>query len=93
MIRIRKSLIVFFTAGHPSVSKTVDFMLTAANAGADVVELGVPFSDPVADGKTIQESYVKALKKFRVDQVFDIAKAFMAECDKPLVLMSYYNPI
>lgn len=90
---ISKSLIVFFTAGHPSVSRTVDFMLAASNAGADVLELGVPFSDPVADGKTIQESYVKALKKFRVGQIFDIAKAFRAESDKPLVLMSYYNPI
>lgn len=90
---IDKSLIVFLTACHPSATATVDFMLAAVDAGADVVELGVPFSDPVADGKTIQESYVRALRNFRVDQVFEIARAFRAESDRQLVLMSYYNPI
>ncbi|AAB89650.1 MULTISPECIES: tryptophan synthase subunit alpha [Archaeoglobus] len=90
---IDRSLIVFFTACYPTAEKTVEFMLTAAESGADVIELGVPFSDPVADGKTIQESYVRALRNFRVERVFEIAKAFRAESDKPLVLMSYYNPI
>ncbi|WP_290596106.1 MULTISPECIES: tryptophan synthase subunit alpha [unclassified Archaeoglobus] len=90
---IDRSLIVFFTASYPSVEKTVEFMLTSAEAGADVIELGVPFSDPVADGKTIQESYVRALRNFRVEQVFEIARGFRKECEKPLVIMSYYNPI
>jgi len=90
---IDKSLIVFFTANHPSVEGTVEFMLAAAESGADVIELGIPFSDPVADGVTIQESYFRALKNFRVEQVFQIAKAFREQSAKPLVLMSYYNPI
>lgn len=90
---IDKSLIVFFTASHPSPEKTVEFMLTSANSGADVIELGIPFSDPVADGKTIQESYVKALRNFKLNQVFEIARAFRKESETPLVLMSYYNPI
>ncbi len=68
-------------------------MLSAVEAGADVIELGLPFSDPVADGKTIQESYVRALRNFRVEQVFEIARGFRAEAEEPLVLMSYYNPI
>ena len=90
---IDRSLIVFFTASHPTPEKTVEFMLTSANAGADVIELGIPFSDPVADGKTIQESYVRALRNFRLNQVFDIVRAFRKESETPLVLMSYYNPI
>lgn len=90
---IDKSLIVFFTASYPTPEKTVEFMLTSANAGADVIELGIPFSDPVADGKTIQESYARALRNFRLEQVFEIARAFRKESETPLVLMSYYNPI
>jgi len=90
---IDKSLVVFFTASYPSPEKTVEFMLTSSEAGADVIELGIPFSDPVADGKTIQESYVRALKNFRVKQVFDVVRAFREESDKPVVIMSYFNPI
>lgn len=90
---IDKSLVVFFTASYPNPEKTVEFMLTSSEAGADVIELGIPFSDPVADGKTIQESYVKALKNLRVRQVFDIVRAFKMESDKPVIIMSYFNPI
>jgi tryptophan synthase alpha chain len=90
---IDKSLIVFFTASYPSVDKCVEYMLTASQAGADVIELGVPFSDPVADGRTIQESYFRALRHFKINQVFEITRKFRRETDTPLVIMSYYNPI
>ncbi len=90
---IDRSLIVFFTASYPSVEKCVEYMLTSAQAGADVIELGIPFSDPVADGKTIQESYIRTLKNFRTEQVFEITRNFRRETETPLVIMSYYNPI
>ncbi len=90
---ISQSLVVFLTASYPSPSKTVEFMTSASEAGADVLELGVPFSDPVADGKTIQESYVKALKNFRLFHIFEILRNFRKESDTPVVLMSYFNPI
>ncbi|WP_202320469.1 tryptophan synthase subunit alpha [Archaeoglobus neptunius] len=90
---ISKSLVVFFTASYPTPEMTVEFMLCSAEAGADVIELGIPFSDPVADGKTIQESYIRALRNFRVEQVFEIVRGFRKECEKPVVIMSYYNPI
>lgn len=90
---ISQSLVVFLTASYPSSSKTIEFMLSASEAGADVLELGIPFSDPVADGKTIQESYVRALKNFKLQQVFDIIRGFRKESDTPVVIMSYYNPI
>ena len=90
---ISKSLVVFLTASHPNPAKTVEFMMAASAAGADVLELGVPFSDPVADGRTIQESYVRALKRFRLSQIFEILRDFRKQDDTPVVVMSYFNPI
>ncbi len=90
---INQSLVVFLTASYPSPSKTVEFMASASEAGADVLELGIPFSDPVADGKTIQESYVRALKDFRLSHIFEILRKFRGRSDTPVVVMSYFNPI
>lgn len=88
---ISKSLIVFFPAGYPSKERTLDFMFLA---NADVIELGVPFSDPIADGATIQNAYYKALSRgFKVRDVFWIAKNFKQNDNRKLVLMSYFNPI
>ena len=88
-----KSLVVFITAGDPSPEKTLEFMLILERY-ADVIELGIPFSDPVADGKTIQKANYRALKNgFRVKEIFDIVKKFREYSDKKIVLMTYFNPI
>lgn len=58
----RSALVVFLSAGDPSLDATVDLVLAAADAGADIVELGVPYSDPTADGAAIQRASVRALK-------------------------------
>ncbi|MFN3383560.1 MAG: tryptophan synthase subunit alpha [Archaeoglobaceae archaeon] len=88
---ISKSLIVFFPAGYPKKEKTLDFMLSA---NADLIELGIPFSDPIADGATIQKAYYEALSSgFKVRDVFWIAREFRKRDSRKLVLMSYFNPI
>jgi tryptophan synthase alpha chain len=91
----RKALIPYVTAGDPQPSVTVPLMHALAKAGADVIELGVPFSDPMADGPVIQRSGERALKNnVGLDQVV----SFVAEFRKtnsatPVVLMGYANPI
>jgi tryptophan synthase alpha chain len=91
----RKALIPYITAGDPKPAVTVPLMHALAKAGADVIELGVPFSDPMADGPVIQRSGERALKhRVGLDQV----AAFVAEFRKnnaatPVVLMGYANPI
>lgn len=91
----RKALIPFVTAGDPYPDTTVDLMLAMAEAGADVIELGVPFSDPMADGPVIQRAGERALKQgIGLGQVLDFVRAFRLTDDKtPIVLMGYANPI
>jgi tryptophan synthase alpha chain len=93
--RGRKALIPYITAGDPYPDATVDIMLAMAKAGADVIELGVPFSDPMADGPVIQKAAERALAKhIGMPQVLDFARGFRARNDStPLVLMGYANPI
>lgn len=91
----RKALIPFITAGDPSPDATVALMHTLVAAGADVLELGVPFSDPMADGAVIQQSYERALKHHvSLKDVIALVKEFRAQ-DRttPVVLMGYLNPI
>jgi len=91
----RKALIPFVTAGDPDVAKTTAIMHELVKAGADVIELGVPFSDPMADGPTIQRSSERALKKgVGLKDVLHIVSEFRQDDDKtPIVLMGYANPI
>jgi tryptophan synthase alpha chain len=91
----RKALIPYVTAGDPYPDATVDLMLAMAEAGADVIELGVPFSDPMADGPVIQRAAERALAKgIGMPQVLDFVRGFRARNDKtPVVLMGYANPI
>ena len=90
---IRPALITFITAGDPNIKATLDFML-ALDKYADVIELGIPFSDPMADGRTIQKANVRALKAgTKVKDVFEIVKEFREHSDTPVVLMTYYNPV
>lgn len=91
----RKGLIPFITAGDPDPAKTVEFMHALAEGGADVIELGVPFSDPMADGPVIQRASERALaKKVGLRTVLEYVRAFRAtDLTTPVVLMGYANPI
>jgi tryptophan synthase alpha chain len=91
----RKALIPYLCAGDPFPEATTDVMLAMAAAGADVIELGVPFSDPMADGPVIQKASERALAKgIGLTQVLSYVRAFREKNDTtPLVLMGYANPI
>jgi len=91
----RKALIPYMCAGDPIPDATVDVMLAMAQAGADVIELGVPFSDPMADGPVIQKASERALAKgIGMAQVLAYVRGFRAKNDAtPVVLMGYANPI
>ncbi len=91
----RKALIPFITAGNPSLAATVPVMHALVAAGADVIELGVPFSDPMADGPTIQRSSERALARgVGTTQVFGMVAAFrVTDATTPIVLMGYLNPV
>jgi len=93
--RGRKALIPYVTAGDPFADATADIMVAMAKAGADVIELGVPFSDPMADGPVIQKASERALARgVGMPQVLQAVRVFRAHDDKtPVVLMGYANPI
>ena len=93
--RGRKALIPYVTAGDPYADATVDIMVAMAKAGADVIELGVPFSDPMADGPVIQKASERALAKgIGMPQVLQIVREFRArDTATPVVLMGYANPV
>lgn len=91
----RKALIPYITAGDPDPRLTLALMHALAESGADVIELGVPFSDPMADGPVIQRSGERALKNgVGLGKVLDMVREFRArDAQTPLVLMGYANPI
>ena len=91
----RKALIPFITCGDPDAALTLPLMHTLVEAGADIIELGVPFSDPMADGPTIQRASERALAKgMNMRKVLAIVAEFRkADADTPVVLMGYANPI
>ena len=87
-------LVAYITAGDPTLAATEEVVVAAAEAGADVIELGVPFSDPVADGPTIQRASERALKSgTTLAGVIGLVKRIRAKSQVPLVLFSYFNPI
>ncbi|UDG82967.1 tryptophan synthase subunit alpha [Candidatus Vallotia lariciata] len=91
----RKGLIPFMTAGDPDPDRTVEFMHALAASGADIIELGIPFSDPMADGPVIQRSSERALARgITLRRVLDYVRVFCErDRDTPVVLMGYANPI
>ncbi|HYO27841.1 MAG TPA: tryptophan synthase subunit alpha [Azonexus sp.] len=91
----RKALIPFITAGDPEAALTVPLMHTLVEAGADVIELGVPFSDPMADGPTIQRASERALARgMTLRKVLELVNEFRkVDATTPVVLMGYANPI
>ena len=90
----RGVLIPYFMCGYPSAAQSVEVILAAAEGGADIIELGMPFSDPLADGTTIQHAGHIALERgMSIQGCMDVARQVSAKSDVPLVLMGYYNPV
>ncbi|MFZ5650061.1 MAG: tryptophan synthase subunit alpha, partial [Bacillota bacterium] len=92
--RGEKGLITYITAGYPTPGHTLDLLKTLADSGSDLIEIGVPFSDPMADGPVIQHSSQQALAGgIRLDEIFDMAGRFRSHTGVPVLLMTYYNPV
>ena len=90
----RNAFIAYLTAGDPSLSVTKDLVLALEKAGVDIVELGIPFSDPMADGPTIQAASQRALSHHvTLDKIFGLVKEIRKYSQIPLAFMSYYNPV
>lgn len=88
------ALVVFVTAGDPNLACSEQLILTIAEAGADVIEIGIPFSDPLADGPTIQASTFRALQGgVTPEHVLEMVSRLRGRIDTPLVAMTYTNPV
>lgn len=89
-----KAFVAFLTAGDPSMDKTEEFILALERAGADLVEIGIPFSDPIAEGPVIQEANERALSAgATTDKLFTMVKRIRQKTEMPLVFLTYINPI
>lgn len=92
--KTRKALSVFLTAGFPGKDGFEDLVLDVFNSGADLIELGIPFSDPLADGSTIQASSQVALENnIDISSILEKVASITSKTDKPIILMGYANPI
>ena len=90
----KNALITFITAGDPSIKATEEIVLSMFENGADIVELGVPFSDPIAESPSIQKASLRSLSKgTTLDMIFDLVKSLRQKTDKPLLLMMYLNTL
>ena len=87
-------LSIYFTAGHPELNNTVEIIKALEKSGADMIEIGMPFSDPMADGPVIQQSSLKALNNgMTLKLLFEQLKNIRKEVKIPLLLMGYLNPV
>jgi tryptophan synthase alpha chain len=92
--RKEKALVCFVTAGFPTIEATVPLVREIEKGGADIIELGMPFSDPLADGPVIQASSQQAIKNgITLNHILEYVKEIRKHSDIPLVLMGYLNPI
>ncbi len=90
----KKAFIAFVTGGDPTIEKTKEFILEIEKAGADLVEIGIPFSDPIAEGPVIQEANIRSLSQgTTTDKLFDMVKELRQVTNIPLVFMTYLNPV
>lgn len=90
----KKAFIGFLTAGDPCLEKTIEYILEMEKAGASLIEIGIPFSDPIAEGPVIQEANIRALtNNMTTDKVFEIVKEVRKVSNIPLCLMTYLNPV
>lgn len=88
------SLIGYFPAGYPTVENSIEALVAMSNNGCNVLEIGVPYSDPVMDGPVIQRATEQAREKgFKLSQVFDVIQSVRRVSDVPILVMSYWNPI
>lgn len=88
------ALIAYVTAGYPNIEATLNVVPLLAHGGCDIIELGIPFSDPLADGATIQRASSHALQNGITPQLcLETAKKLRKQVDTPLVFMTYYNPV
>lgn len=88
------SLIGYFPAGYPTVQGSIDALVEMCKSGVDILEIGVPYSDPVMDGVVIQQATEQALENgFKLNQLFDVIRGVRAQVDNPILVMSYWNPI
>jgi len=89
-----KAFIAFLTAGDPSLEKTEQYILTMEKSGADLIEIGIPFSDPIAEGKVIEQANIRALNAgTTTDKIFNMVQRVRQKTDIPLVFLTYLNPV
>lgn len=89
-----KAFIAFLTAGDPDLQKTEEYILAMAEAGADLIEIGIPFSDPIAEGEVIQAANIRALNAgTTLPRIFDMVRAVRKNTNAPLVFLTYINPV
>lgn len=90
----KKAFIAFLTAGDPDFETSLKNFRAVIEAGADLIEVGIPFSDPIAEGPVIQEADIRALESgMTTDKVFELVKTLRADYDLPIVFMTYANPV
>lgn len=92
----KKAFVGFLTAGDPSLEKTEEYMMEMERAGASLIEIGIPFSDPIAEGPVIQEANIRALSALggcNTDMVFDMVERVRPKVSVPLVFLTYLNPV
>ncbi|MCL2060535.1 MAG: tryptophan synthase subunit alpha [Oscillospiraceae bacterium] len=90
----KKAFIVYLMAGDPTLALSAEYILAAQEAGADMVEIGIPFSDPIAEGEVIQAASIRALGAgARLDGVFDMVSSIKSQMRIPVVFMTYLNPV
>lgn len=89
-----KGLITYITAGYPNLGDTFEIAKTLSDLGSDLIEIGIPFSDPIADGPVIQHASQKALERgIKQADIFRLAEKLRRYSDIPILLMTYYNPV
>lgn len=90
----KKTLITFLTGGDPNIEVTQELIIKMSNVGADIIEIGIPFSDPIAEGTVIQDADIRALKAgTTTDKLFDMVERVRPQTEAALVFMTYMNPI
>ena len=89
-----KAFIGFLTGGDPTIEKSEEFILQMVRGGADLIEIGIPFSDPVAEGNVIQKANIRALSAgTTTDKIFDLVESVRRKSNVPLVFLTYLNPV
>lgn len=90
----RQTLVGYFPAGFPTIEESIEACVAMCENGVDILEIGVPYSDPVMDGLVIQEATEVAISNgFKLSNVFDIVRAVSSRVDTPLLVMTYWNPV